>query len=212
MALILDGTNTPTLGGVGYGDGTELAFTGAGTAGQVLTSAGGAAPTWGTAAPLGATVIASGSFPAAAVLDITNIPQTYSYLFLQVIGASCTGTSAFLRIQVSVNNGSSFDSTTSSYPGVRFDSAAVASLASPSMIKDASTQGIAEFGNAALVIQGYQNGMQKKFSSRSTHTNTDISEVIGTYVGSTSGINALRILWSVAGDFDAGTYALYGMA
>jgi hypothetical protein len=212
LAITIDGNNTPTLGGVGYGDGSELAFSAAGTAGQVLTSAGGAAPTWGTAAPIGATVIASGSFPSAAVLDITNIPQTYSYLFLQVIGASSTGAAAFLYVQVSVNNGSSFDSTASSYPGVRFDASAVNSLATASMIKDASSQGIAEVGNAALVIQGYQNGMQKKFSSRSTHTNTDISEVIGTYVGSTSGINALRILWSVAGNFDAGTYALYGMA
>ena len=54
MALILDGTNTPTLGGVGYGDGSELAFSAAGTAGQVLTSAGGAAPTWTTPGGLAA--------------------------------------------------------------------------------------------------------------------------------------------------------------
>ena len=46
MAVTIDGSNTPTAGGVGYGDGTELAFTSAGSAGQVLTSAGSGAPSW----------------------------------------------------------------------------------------------------------------------------------------------------------------------
>jgi hypothetical protein len=43
------GTNssaTPTAGGASYGTGTAFAFTAAGTAGQVLTSAGASAPTW----------------------------------------------------------------------------------------------------------------------------------------------------------------------
>lgn len=43
------GTNSSsaaTSGGAAYGTGTALAFTAAGTAGQVLTSAGASAPTW----------------------------------------------------------------------------------------------------------------------------------------------------------------------
>lgn len=46
MPLTLDGSNTPVAGSVGYGDGTEIAFTAAGTSGQVLTSNGASAPTW----------------------------------------------------------------------------------------------------------------------------------------------------------------------
>jgi len=46
MALILDGNNTPTAGGVGYGDGTELAFTAAGTSGRPVVSGGAGAPTF----------------------------------------------------------------------------------------------------------------------------------------------------------------------
>jgi hypothetical protein len=46
MPVTIDGSNTPTAGGIGYGDGSELAFTAAGTSGQVLTSAGSSAPTW----------------------------------------------------------------------------------------------------------------------------------------------------------------------
>ena len=49
VAIANGGTNataTPTAGGVSYGTGTAYAFSGAGTAGQVLTSNGSAAPTW----------------------------------------------------------------------------------------------------------------------------------------------------------------------
>jgi hypothetical protein len=49
LAIAQGGTNssaTPTAGGASYGTGTAFAFTAAGTAGQVLTSAGASAPTW----------------------------------------------------------------------------------------------------------------------------------------------------------------------
>ena len=49
LAVANGGTNstaTPTAGGATYGTGTAYAFTAAGTAGQVLTSAGASAPTW----------------------------------------------------------------------------------------------------------------------------------------------------------------------
>lgn len=49
VAIAQGGTNstaTPTAGGAVYGTGTAYAITAAGTAGQVLTSAGAGAPTW----------------------------------------------------------------------------------------------------------------------------------------------------------------------
>jgi hypothetical protein len=62
MPVVIDGSNTPTAGGVGYGDGTELAFTSAGTSGQALLSAGSGVPTWGTpATATAATNLAGGS-------------------------------------------------------------------------------------------------------------------------------------------------------
>ena len=42
-----NGTAAPTAGGSAYGTGTAYAFTAAGTAGQVLVSAGASAPAWG---------------------------------------------------------------------------------------------------------------------------------------------------------------------
>ena len=50
MAVIINGSNTPTAGGVTYGDGSAYATTAAGTSGQVLTSAGSSTPTWSTPA------------------------------------------------------------------------------------------------------------------------------------------------------------------
>jgi hypothetical protein len=50
LAIANGGTNstaTATAGGAGYGTGTAHAYTAAGTAGQILTSAGAAAPVWG---------------------------------------------------------------------------------------------------------------------------------------------------------------------
>jgi len=48
MAVIINGSNTPTAGSVTYGDGSTYANNASGTAGQVLTSAGAGAPVWVT--------------------------------------------------------------------------------------------------------------------------------------------------------------------
>jgi hypothetical protein len=52
MTIVINGTNTPVAGSIGYGDGTNLAFTAAGTTGQVLTSATAGVPTWTTVLPI----------------------------------------------------------------------------------------------------------------------------------------------------------------
>lgn len=58
MPVTIDGSNTPTAGGVVYGDGTEYASTAAGTSGQLLQSNGASAPSWvaaPTTSPAGST-------------------------------------------------------------------------------------------------------------------------------------------------------------
>jgi hypothetical protein len=46
MAIVIDGNNTPTAGGVVYGDGTTYATTTAGTSGRPIVSGGSGAPTF----------------------------------------------------------------------------------------------------------------------------------------------------------------------
>lgn len=48
MPVTINGSNTPTAGGVTYGDGTQYANTAAGTSGQYLQSNGASAPSWVT--------------------------------------------------------------------------------------------------------------------------------------------------------------------
>ena len=55
MPVTIVGNNTPTAGGVVYGDGANYVSTAAGTSGQVLTSAGSGAPTWSAASAGGDT-------------------------------------------------------------------------------------------------------------------------------------------------------------
>lgn len=66
MPVTIVGNNTPTAGGVVYGDGTNYASTSAGTSGQILTSAGAGAPTW------------SSSISAATLTNptVTNYTET----------------------------------------------------------------------------------------------------------------------------------------
>ena len=179
----------------------------------MLTSAGtGSAPSWATPAGGGIVTIASGSFPSAAVLDIISIPATYAYLVVQVNGVSSdTGTNLLLT-QVSVNNGTSFDSNGNNYLGQMLNSSAVSNTNQASLGNYASTAGVSELGYATIVLEGYQGGCNLTYNGRITHSLTDRERTLGTYVGSTSAINALRFTWSAGGNFDAGTYALYGVS
>jgi hypothetical protein len=65
MPVTVDGNNTPTAGGVGYGDGAELAFTTAGSVGQVLQSNGASAPTWGAVPAVNLATGVTGTLPIA---------------------------------------------------------------------------------------------------------------------------------------------------
>jgi hypothetical protein len=65
-------TATPTAGAVAYGTGTAYGFTAAGTAGQVLTSAGAGVPTWTTNAGGDVTGPASSTDNAIARFDGTT--------------------------------------------------------------------------------------------------------------------------------------------
>jgi hypothetical protein len=72
-------TATPVNGGVGYGDGSSLKYSAAGTSGQVLTSAGTASPVWAD----GGTMMFSGSSNNSAVNNTS--------LFFPFNGTGLTG-------------------------------------------------------------------------------------------------------------------------
>ena len=82
------GTATPTAGTVPYGTGTALAYSAAGTAGQVLTSGGAGAPTWTTVAGTGTVTSVAQSF-TGGLISVSGSPITSSgTLALTVAGTS----------------------------------------------------------------------------------------------------------------------------
>ena len=78
-----NGAATPTAGAVAYGTGTAYGFTAAGTAGQVLTSAGAGVPTWTTNAGGGAPVTKTANFTLA---------DTENWVINNKTGSTCTVT------------------------------------------------------------------------------------------------------------------------
>ena len=76
MAVIINGSNLPTAGAVGYGNGTELAFSAAGTSGQFLVSGGAAAPTFTSTPALGT--------PASGTLSSCTVDGTDAVGFRNV--------------------------------------------------------------------------------------------------------------------------------
>lgn len=97
MPVTIDGSNTPTAGGVGYGDGTELAFTSAGSAGQVLQSNGAGAPTWAAVPTVNLATGVTGTLPVAnggtgaTSLTANNVLLGNGTSAVQVVAPSTSG-------------------------------------------------------------------------------------------------------------------------
>jgi hypothetical protein len=78
LAITNGGTNstaTPTAGTIPYGTGTAIAYSPAGTSGQVLTSGGAGAPTWTTVTGTG---------------TVTSVAQTFTGGLISVSGSPIT--------------------------------------------------------------------------------------------------------------------------
>jgi len=88
LAIANGGTNataTPTAGAVAYGTGTAYAFTAAGTAGQILISAGTGTPTWATPA------VNTVSAPVTKTANFT-VANGEAWLINNKSGSTCTVT------------------------------------------------------------------------------------------------------------------------
>jgi hypothetical protein len=93
MPVTINGSNTPTAGGVTYGDGTTYATTAAGTSGQVLTSAGSSAPTWSTISSVGSggtTASGNVTLTSASPAQQSVTPTTYGQSVTLPNATTCT--------------------------------------------------------------------------------------------------------------------------
>ena len=161
----------------------------------------------------GLTTISSGSLPTGAnVLNITSIPQTFSALILQIVGASSALSGAVtMNTQLSTDNGSTYDTTASNYEGFKIDeAAAVTNNTVADLMFLAASVNVANTASCTITLSGYQSGPSTQIAGRSATSAPKKYTIQGVYLP-TGGVNALRILLSSADFFDAGTYALYGV-
>ena len=96
MAVGIVGNNTPNAGGVGYGDGTNLAFTGAGTSGQVLVSNGSSAP--GFSSTISGATLSNPTISGAALSTSTLTNPTVSAYTETVVALGTVTSSATIAI------------------------------------------------------------------------------------------------------------------
>lgn len=116
-------TATPTNGGISYGTGTAIAYSAAGTSGQVLTSAGAASPTWTNQGSLTAGAVTNavtfnngGTGAVSGTTYNGSAAQTISYNTVgapSTTGANASGTWA-INITGSAGSAGSAGSVTNS--------------------------------------------------------------------------------------------------
>ena len=180
--------------------------------------------------PGGLTTIASGSFGAVTLVDITSIPATYRGLVLYISGAS--NTVATRALQIEVSTGSAFGSSThgSRYKqiaGTTITDASGAPGSGGARLWTDVTQTAAQTTHARIIFHAYQSGPIKAYEAKVAAAATGASWATGTEIFSngfltdtsagdtprTGAISGIRITWDnvATGVFDGGTYALYGV-
>lgn len=102
------------------------------TTGQVLTATSGTAATWQTPSG-GQTLLSTGSPTAAATYTVTGLPTTYNQ-FLIVVQAVLSG-NVVMRVAVSSDNGSTFDTPMTLSSGTSQNSAATIYSVSATAVK-----------------------------------------------------------------------------
>jgi hypothetical protein len=216
MTIVINGTNSPTAGSIGYGDGTNLAFTAAGTTGQVLTSATAGTPTW--AAPSAGSLVLLSTVTASnsATVDVeTTFSSTYDTYMLVVSGATPTVDSAPLLMLMKI--GGTYIST-STY--ITSASASASSSTFDTKISVSSTP----WGNDApssldvvmYVFNPSSTAFRKLITFQAVGSRLDTGVMnIQARSGSAanSGTDALTGLrfYATSGNINAGKFRLYGI-
>ena len=156
----------------------------------------------------GLTSIATGSPTGVATVDITSIPATYRALVLHVSGISnATATRAFL---VTPNAGAGLGSELCDYHQIA--GTTTTSIVDTVEMYTGVTQTAANTTDLILIIPYYQSGPFKTYYGRCIAAAGGTLTSFWGYLGSATGaVEGLRLYWNGSGNFDAGSYTLYGV-
>jgi hypothetical protein len=218
MTIIVNGSNTPTAGAVGYGDGTNLAFTSAGTTGQFLSSNGSSAPSWVGAPASAMTLISTQTVSSVSSVSWTGL-SGYSYYLLEFAGAA-TGSSTPILLNIGYGsttypssgyNYCSMDGTLSSstYSYLNTNSSSIALGAANSYY----TGGYAVYFSAGHCFIKFYNGQANfdctSMSQIGNASLNGISSNVQGYINLTS-LTAIKV--SPYSGTLSGSFSLYGIS
>jgi len=232
MAVVITGNNTPTAGGVTYGDGSTYAntaagsaggvlysagssapaFTAAGTSGQLLQSNGASAPTWTTPSSGALTLLATITPTVAANVDFLNtFSSTYDCYLINCTGVTPASYGGSPGPQFRFANGGIVD-TGSVYNG--FFQSAATSASNSRLTTNQTNYGAYSFqmviANANETTNVKYMTMQLQYSPNGSSSDPTNFYYGAAYRG-TSAISGIRIFWSDGGDFAAtGKIRVYG--
>lgn len=228
MAVTINGSNTPTAGGVTYGDGSTYATTSAGSAGGVLYSAGSSAPAFSAAGTSGQVLQSNGaSAPSwvtpssgalvyisqvvasgASTVDIENAFTDYETYV--IIGSSITTTSDFnMRVKI---GGSYITSGTYYYWGL----GGYTGQSTPYVQRSDNATEIFAYGFGFSTVANFYLTISVKSGKKSFikyEINGDTTNSAAYFAGagansSTGALQGIRIFGSTY----TGTFRLYGVA
>ena len=224
MPVTIVGNNTPTAGGVVYGDGTNYVSTAAGTSGQVLTSAGSSAPTWTTPSAGAMTFITSVTASNSATVDIENAMTAYDVYVIEGVNIVNATDDTFLKIQLKI--GGSYI-TTSTYLSTLATNYATAGAVSLDNAASATTfiKLVPHMSNTASrtasvsikILSPSSTTVQKQvffnyaWLDSPAYTGAMANGFGGGVNSGTGAVTGVRIS-SSSGNITSGTFRLYGIA
>lgn len=147
-------------------------------------------------------IVAPTSFPSANELTISSIPQTFSVYLLLVTGLSFDTASRNLHIII--------PGITSNYSGLVNDATGNAAINSV-LATSTPPQTAAQTCTGVYVLTGLQAGLYPSCIFNATDTSPAHRTGQLAYFGDTNAVTSLTLKMSSTGNFDAGTYALYGV-
>ena len=218
MPVTIVGNNTPTAGGVVYGDGTNYASTAAGSAGQVLQSNGSSAPTWATPSSNWA-VVSTINIVSGDASAVFTVGADYDIYAISLSNCKNTAAENTLEVFVSTDGGSTYVSSYN-YGGLRNSTTSVfgvnqsANIAYRTGVEDPGIASNEEGVYGWIYVYDPSNTTrQKQIVSWTSYYNSGGAPTVNIFYGSaatTSAINRIKFQWQ-SGNFGSGRLVLYGI-
>lgn len=155
-------------------------------------------------------IVPSTALPAANFVDILSIPASYRSLFLYIFSASSNTATRSVNVRWSSDNGSTF--YTDGSWGTQINNATPSAANDTGNLVDHTAMAAADSMIANVTLENYSTPLLPLRASTEGYYNSGIAFVRRvTEVRRFNVLNALRIILNSTGNFDGGTYQLWGV-